>query len=401
MKAWLQRRRLRKAGKHLLHHARLCRAMREDVAAPADIRQLSEAEAQLKACLPGRDVEALERACHRVDVAAQVVAPPQPLAGLRENLEIIVVAVAVAMAFRTYFLQPFKIPTGSMQPTLYGITIQADAEREWLDRPGLNLVRTAVFGERYLEVRAPRDGAARFVRRIANPYTLDRSPLMRILNWFRGVYPPGPVDVYVIGGIPDGGSVYGGALVCVNPGMAVRIKDGTEVRKGDVLASGRIKSGDHIFVNKVRWNLMRPKRGEIMVFRTDGLPIPGLNGEKTHYIKRLVGLPGEDISIEEPYLKVNGAEVTEPRSIVRIEKEDFDPTGARRYAGYRFGGPEAQHLGRPGDVLSLGQGQYLGMGDNTTNSLDGRYWGSVPEQNLVGPASLVYWPFTKRWGFVR
>src|SRR6266852_4285259 len=45
-----------------------------------------------------------------------------PSAGLRENVEVLLVAIAVAMAIRTFFLQPFKIPTGSMQPTLYGIT---------------------------------------------------------------------------------------------------------------------------------------------------------------------------------------------------------------------------------------------------------------------------------------
>src|SRR5581483_421060 len=45
-----------------------------------------------------------------------------PNAGYRENTEVILVAIVVAMAIRTFFLQPFKIPTGSMQPTLYGIT---------------------------------------------------------------------------------------------------------------------------------------------------------------------------------------------------------------------------------------------------------------------------------------
>src|SRR4026208_1352416 len=55
---------------------------------------------------------------------------PYPNAGLRENVEVLLVALAVAMGIRTFFLQPFKIPTGSMQPTLYGIT-----DENFIDRP--------------------------------------------------------------------------------------------------------------------------------------------------------------------------------------------------------------------------------------------------------------------------
>src|SRR6185312_17165247 len=47
---------------------------------------------------------------------------PYPHAGYRENIEVLLVALAVAMGIRTFFLQPFKIPTASMQPTLYGVT---------------------------------------------------------------------------------------------------------------------------------------------------------------------------------------------------------------------------------------------------------------------------------------
>jgi signal peptidase I len=41
------------------------------------------------------------------------------------------------------------------------------------------------------------------------------------------------------------------------------------------------------------------------------------------------------------------------------------------------------------------------MGDNTRNSRDGRYWGAVPQANLVGPAFMVYWPVSRRWGLIR
>ena len=53
------------------------------------------------------------------------------------------------------------------------------------------------------------------------------------------------------------------------------------------------------------------------------------------------------------------------------------------------------------DAIALGADEYLGMGDNTGNSYDGRYWGAVPAKKLLGPGAFVYWPFTsKRFGII-
>ena len=51
--------------------------------------------------------------------------------------------------------------------------------------------------------------------------------------------------------------------------------------------------------------------------------------------------------------------------------------------------------------MPLKEREYFALGDNTRNSRDGRYWGPVPQKNLVGPALLVYWPLSKRWGLAR
>ena len=64
-----------------------------------------------------------------LDFAANKWLKPYPNALWRENVEVILVAVAVAMAIRTFFVQPFKIPTGSMQPTLFGVTSVPDFSR--------------------------------------------------------------------------------------------------------------------------------------------------------------------------------------------------------------------------------------------------------------------------------
>ena len=58
---------------------------------------------------------------------------PYPHAAWRENVEVLLVALAVAMGIRTFFLQPFKIPTGSMQPTLYGVTSTPETDI-WIRR---------------------------------------------------------------------------------------------------------------------------------------------------------------------------------------------------------------------------------------------------------------------------
>ena len=64
--------------------------------------------------------------------------------------------------------------------------------------------------------------------------------------------------------------------------------------------------------------------------------------------------------------------------------------------------PGARFLGSEDDVVKLAGDQYFAMGDNSFNSLDSRYWGPVPEHNLLGPATVVYWPFTShRIGFIR
>jgi signal peptidase I len=53
---------------------------------------------------------------------------------------------------------------------------------------------------------------------------------------------------------------------------------------------------------------------------------------------------------------------------------------------------------RGGATVKIGADQYLALGDNSANSLDGRYWGTVPAKDVVGRPLFIYYPFTKRWG---
>lgn len=356
--AWFDRRRQRKLVKGMLHHAKFVRAMREDVADPESLQRLDEAALALQeAHRSGRGREAIEAAGGRLSEASARVSPPRPWPGLRENVEVIVVALGVAMAFRTYFIQPFKIPTGSMQPTMFGITFQPQEKRTWLDYPPVSFVSWALFGEGYVEVRA------------------------RLSGKVESRLEPGPDgDTFNI--------LVDGVRHRVRNHCPVLVHGGDYVAKGQVLASGRMRLGDFIFVNKIRYNFSRPRRGDIIVFDTTQIDYTDLKGD--FYIKRLVGLPNEKIAIREPNLLADGKPVVEPFAFRRLVT---DP----RYHGYVHAG----RLGSPDDAYTLGPDQFLPFGDNTLSSLDGRYFGPIKREALVGPAFMVYWPFSERWGSVR
>ena len=115
---------MRKHVQKLINHQR-------DILAPAALEGINAANLALaEAVRKNADKAALEKEMEGLEKAANKWLKPYPNAGLRENIEVLLVALTVAMGIRTFFLQPFKIPTGSMQPTLFGIT-----EENFIDRP--------------------------------------------------------------------------------------------------------------------------------------------------------------------------------------------------------------------------------------------------------------------------
>lgn len=387
------RRRARKSAAEILRHARHVRNMREDILDPEALTGLGEKEAALGAALREHDVEVIRSCSEELYACIREIAPPSPNAGLRENLEILLVAVAVAMGFRTYFIQPFKIPTGSMQPSLYGIHSRATNGRTWTDYAPVGFVKWLLVGKSYRQVRVGPTFMDRvpmkFMKRLLSGYSYTdfagRAPLT-------GPFPAGSVKPSVFF-FYVGPNRYEIPKDAVMRGE-VRFPSGSYVQKGDVLWSGLVTSGDHLFVNKVSWNFRRPKRGQVTVFSTESiLSLP----EGTHYIKRLVGMPGERVSIDEPELLIDGEPVYDPPSIGRIARREG------LYPGYTLPRlpPADAPLANPGDSLKISRRSYFVLGDNTPNSRDGRYWGTVPRNNLVGPAVVVYWPLSRRWGLIR
>lgn len=157
-----------------------------------------------------------------------------------------------------------------------------------------------------------------------------------------------------------------------------------------------LKVGDFILVNKFAYGLRLPvintrvldvddpERGDVMVFRFPGDP-------SVNYIKRVVGLPGDFIRYEDKQLYVNG----EP-----VAKELMDEAGSEAPGELEFEEllGKATHLiyNNPQDPgpqmreIEVPEGMYFTMGDNRDHSNDSRYWGFVPEENVVGKAFAVW-----------
>ncbi len=154
--------------------------------------------------------------------------------------------------------------------------------------------------------------------------------------------------------------------------------------------------GDFILVNKFAYGIRlpvidrkiidigSPQRGDVVVFRYPPEP-------STDYIKRVIGLPGDRIGYYDKVLYVNGMPVTQ-RDAARDVTEDGVPLqrlpeqlGTHRYEVQWM----PQRQSPQGEVL-VPAGQYFVMGDNRDNSRDSRYWGFVPDQNLVGRAFFIW-----------
>ena len=377
-----------------LREGRIARHMREDIADPALLAQLRVAEGDLRAAWRSGARAELPAAMEKVTDLAKKIYPLKRWPRLRENWEIIVVALAVAMAFRAYFLQPFRIPTGSMQPSLYGVTFAAPAENKaWASFP-LKYVDWALFGESPVEIRAFADGQIVQVLKehfcpgeFHGPLVLGQSGGQSLaLKSLDANY-----SAYLY-------SIAGYQVVIPIPAEFTRhFNVGDQVRRGQLLATGKMRAGDHLFVNRMAYNFWRPARGDVVVFSTAGIDYPGVRRD-TFYIKRLVGLAGEEVGVQPPYLVVNNQPVTNGYAFQRL----LNAPGYKGYALARYvSEKEKPILVTPEDRIKVGGAEFLPFGDNTDHSLDGRYWGTVNRDHLVGPALFVYWPFTKRWGLIR
>ncbi|MEX1010163.1 MAG: signal peptidase I, partial [Chthoniobacterales bacterium] len=366
--------RYRKEAKLVLRAARKLLRYRRDILPDKQIVSLREGITRLDVALRKKSREDITAATGKLHGLFDQAAPPQPLAGLRENTEVILVALVIALGVRAYFLQPFKIPTGSMQPTLYGVT-----GTQTVEPPPSWPVRAAEFvlrGRTYFDVTADQDDAVIGLREVTSFHFFTSTEIITRTRTYRV---PAPLAVVR---------------------SDFNIHPGRPLRAGQPIARGYADSGDQLFVDKVSYNFVRPQPGDVFVFRTTGIRrieagiAPGMGSQ--YYIKRLAATGGQTLRIDPPNLYINGELPVQPA--FRRVMSCLD--GYAGYSNTSAGGGAFPILGSPDVPYTVPRGSYFALGDNSYHSSDSRYFGAVPEQNVVGRGLVVYWPFIGRWGLI-
>jgi len=371
--------RYRKEARLILKNARKMLHAQRDIMKPAAIEEMEAALTRLRSALDGQDRAAVEKASANVEEKFGKSFPPQPNASWRENVEVFLVAIVVALGVRTYFLQPFTIPTGSMQPTLNGIigypTLDAPPN------PFIRAVDFALHGRKYLNTIATVDDEVVEVRDHSIPL-MPWTDVIGRRSSYRIFAPADTLAQYF--GVHAADFRYGAA---------------TQLTAGKPVVRGYFETGDHVFVDKFTYNFSAPKRSDVFVFTTaniagieDRLRMQHIEGSQ-YYIKRLAGTPGDTLRIESPQLFVNGKLAEEP-GFQRVMSQQ------NGYRGYGQGDYRMKLLSDPESPFTLPPGNYLALGDNSYNSEDSRYWGTVPQENIMGRALFVYWPFIPHWGMI-
>ena len=303
--------------------------------------------------------------------------PPKKWKYVREYAEIIVVALTVAFGVRALYLQPFKIPTSSMQPTLFGIHYVDKEVVPNIPQP----VNYALFSTLRAKLITQREGG---VEGFYPAFT----------KWW--IFPWSALEIgnikYELPGTRQKVMEY-----CFSPLPAT---SGSVTLPVDYpLCNGWLSQGDHLFVNRFSYHFLEPRRGDIVVFTTEGLREDAsgslLSKIGFYYVKRLIGMPGDTLKIVD-----NMIYVKTKNSSRFIPITSFNITAINRIYSDEGGYQGHFAVGRlaPGKEVIVPEKSYFMLGDNSSFSADSRYWGFVPKRNIVGKALFVFWPFSRRWG---
>lgn len=133
------------------------------------------------------------------------------------------------------------------------------------------------------------------------------------------------------------------------------------VRVESISMQPNLNEGEFVVVNRLAYRWDEPQRGDIIVFRFPG-------NQQKRYIKRVIGIEGDFISIQDGQVSINGLSLDEPYI-----------AAAPTYEG----------------EWVVGSGSVFVLGDNRNNSNDSKNWGTLEEDAIIGKAILVYWPPTE------
>ncbi len=138
-----------------------------------------------------------------------------------------------------------------------------------------------------------------------------------------------------------------------------------------------LNDGQYVLVSRLAYHTGPFKRGDVIIFRPPMNPeesffrrligFPNMHDRYEDYVKRIIGLPGETVTIEKGTVYINGSPLDEPYI--------SEPP---RYS----------------QEWQVPEGQLFVLGDNRNDSSDSHQWGFLPEENVIGKALVIYWPFT-------
>lgn len=421
---------LRKQAKELFQLATKVYNYRRDVLPENRITELEkavrEADAFYKRNDPNEET-AFQASLQRLDaLLLKIGGKIYPKTFWNDNIEVALVAAILVIGVRTFFFQPFIIPTNSMYPTYSGMNAVIYEEGEPSPSGLKKLFNLGRLGAKHFEVRASSSGRIRIPvfsqAQVSPDARLRNGGLVRYKEvkgrkWF-GILPAlkreytfyvdeQPVTLRVPAEFPLDDVIRqsffpqepslrevmisqheGGLTNVLSPNPILETSQ--SVQAGERVLEFDITLGDALFVDRLTYHFRRPRAGDPFVFRTR--TIPGIEGGPNtyvdkYYIKRIGGVGGETLEIKDSALLVDG--------MPRDEVEAFGRNAVLEgeYGGYINGG-----LLAAGRKLSIPENNFVALGDNSGNSLDSRFWGFVPDDTVIGKAIFIYYPFTKRWG---
>ena len=405
---------------------------RKDILSEKDFNKLNETRSRLKALIltfkNSKEDSKLVREVEQInEYLVKIGGKIYPKTFWIDNVEVGLVALVIVIGIRTFFFQPFIIPTNSMYPTYSGmneIIYDLNIEPHNVANKALN---TLLLGSKNYHLEANSDGRVSIPLFSLTQYSKDAKlrqegivsfQFVRGRKWF-GLLPTtfkeyeifvgnNPVKIqvprdYSLDNVilktyfPEYTSFnqlieesHSKGRINVFKDTRHLIKTGMIAKKGNTLIAFDITLGDALFVDRVSYHFKKPQAGDPFVFKTSKMEldqrVKDSLGDK-YFIKRIAGVGGETISIIDGKLCINDQPRDEVSAFVANANKEGD------YNGYK-----ADAYLATGNTFTIPKDHFFALGDNSYFSKDSRYFGSVSKEAVIGKASFIYYPFTKRWG---
>jgi signal peptidase I len=304
----------RKAAKELLQAAHKVYHYRRDLLPEGRLVELDKAVGELDTLMRDKStkLEPLTAAMNRLDgLLHKIGGKIYPKTFWSDNLEVALVAAIIVIGIRTFFFQPFIIPTNSMYPTYSGMNAVVYGEDDAPPSALSKGFRFLTLGARHKQLIAQNSGTVELAGR----------QQVKGRKWF--VLPTVLMEYrFLVGGVPhtirvpaefDMWSAIDQSFPNskIVPGLNGRgqLDLQAQVEAGEPILRFDITLGDALFVDRISYHFKRPEAGDPFVFRTR--TIPGIEGDADnivdkYYIKRIGGIGGETLEIKDGTLLVDG-----------------------------------------------------------------------------------------------